>query len=65
MAVTRGGTTKKPGTTDADIYFDIEDEKSREAFRQLFDNTRSLFAKVNELEKRVENNEQSIIDIEN
>lgn len=64
MASLIGGSRKKTGTTDADIYFDIEDEKAREAFRQLYDNSRALEKTNTELKKRVEDLEQTVIDIE-
>ena len=43
----------KLGTSDADLYFEIEDEKIRDCLRQLFDNTRILNAVVKKLEHRV------------
>ena len=43
----------KLGTSDADLYFEIEDEKVRDCLRQLFDNTRILNAVVKKLEHRV------------
>ena len=60
-----GGNRRKISTTDADIHFDISDEKIREAFRQLYDNTRALNESFNSLSNRMEDNEQAIIDIEN
>jgi len=43
----------KLGTSDADLYFEIEDEKIRDCLRQLFDNTRILNSVVKELEHKV------------
>ena len=36
--------TPNSGMSDADIYFNIEDDILRETIRQVFDNTRKLQA---------------------
>ena len=43
----------KLGSSDADLYFEIDDEKIRDCLRQLFDNTRILNATVKDLRERV------------
>jgi len=45
--------TVKLGPTDADLYFEIDDERIRDCLRQLFDNTRILNTTVKDLEERV------------
>lgn len=65
MPKIKGGSRRKISTTDADIHFDIEDEKTREAFRQLYDNARALNDLINDLSKRMEDVEQEVIDLEN
>lgn len=41
------------GSSDSDLYFDIEDEKVRDCLRQLFDNNRLLNAEVKKLKQKV------------
>jgi|TARA_Y100000034_G_scaffold10304_1_gene10853 hypothetical protein len=43
----------KLAPTDADLYFEIDDERIRDCLRQLFDNTRILNTTVKDLEERV------------
>lgn len=43
----------KLGPTDADLYFEIDDERIRDCLRQLFDNIRILNTTVKDLEERV------------
>jgi len=43
----------KLAPTDADLYFEIDDERMRDCLRQLFDNTRILNTTVKDLEERV------------
>ena len=45
--------TPSTGMSDADIYFNIEDDILRETLRQLFDNTRKLRAEHLVLKNRV------------
>tara|TARA_Y100000310_G_C20586188_1_gene765511 strand:+ start:326 stop:502 length:177 start_codon:yes stop_codon:yes gene_type:complete len=45
--------TVKLGPTDADLYFEIDDERIRDCLRQLFDNIRILNTTVKDLEERV------------
>jgi len=45
--------TVKLAPTDADLYFEIDDERIRDCLRQLFDNTRILNTTVKDLEERV------------
>ena len=45
--------TPNSGMSDADIYFNIEDDILRETIRQVFDNTRKLQADHEALKKRV------------
>ena len=42
------------GFSEADIYFNIDDELVRETVRQLFDNTRKLRSDVLALKERVQ-----------
>ena len=49
------------GSTDFDTYFDLPDENTRLAFRQLFDNNRSLINTIKLLEDRVDIMEASLI----
>jgi len=46
--------TPKTGFSEADIYFNIDDELVRETVRQLFDNTRKLRSDVLALKERVQ-----------
>ena len=45
--------TPNSGMSDADIYFNIEDDILRETIRQIFDNTRKLQSDIGALKKRV------------
>ena len=45
--------TPNSGMSDADVYFNIEDDILRETIRQLFDNTRKLQSDIGALKKRV------------
>ena len=42
------------GATEADVYFDVEDEIVRDTLRQIFDNLRDLRKENIALAKRVE-----------
>ena len=42
------------GFTEADVYFDVEDETVRDTLRQIFDNLRDLRKENIALAKRVE-----------
>ena len=42
------------GFSEADIYFNIDDELLRETMRQVFDNTRKLHQEVLTLKGRVQ-----------
>jgi len=46
--------TAKMGFTEADVYFDVEDETVRDTLRQIFDNLRDLRKENIALAKRVE-----------
>ena len=46
--------TPQMGLTEADVYFDVEDETVRDTLRQIFDNLRDLRNENIALEKRVE-----------
>ncbi len=46
--------TPTTGFSEADIYFNIEDELIRETMRQVFDNTRKLNQEVLTLKGRIE-----------
>ena len=46
--------TPTTGFSEADIYFNIDDELVRETVRQLFDNTRKLRSDVLALKERVQ-----------
>ena len=46
--------TAKMGFTEADVYFDVEDETVRDTLRQIFDNMRDLRKENIALAKRVE-----------
>ena len=46
--------TAKMGFTEADVYFDVEDETVRDTLRQIFDNLRALRKENIALAKRVE-----------
>ena len=46
--------TPKTGFSEADIYFNIDDELVIETVRQLFDNTRKLRSDVLALKERVQ-----------
>ena len=46
--------TPRTGFSEADIYFNIDDELVRETVRQLFDNTRKLRSDVLALKERVQ-----------
>ena len=46
--------TPQMGMTEADVYFDIEDETVRDTLRQIFDNMRDLRKENIALAKRVE-----------
>jgi hypothetical protein len=46
--------TPTTGFSEADIYFNIDDELIRETVRQLFDNTRKLHSEVLALKDRVQ-----------
>ena len=46
--------TAKMGFTEADVYFDVEDETVRDTLRQIFDNLRDLRNENIALAKRVE-----------
>ena len=46
--------TSKMGFTEADVYFDVEDETVRDTLRQIFDNLRDLRKENIALAKRVE-----------
>lgn len=41
------------GVGDPEILFEIEDERWRESYRQIIENTQILLKKVNDLEIRV------------
>ena len=45
--------TPQMGLTEADVYFDVEDEVVRDTLRQIFDNLRDLRKENIALEKRV------------
>ena len=45
--------TPQMGMTEADGYFDVEDEVVRDTLRQIFDNLRDLRKENIALEKRV------------
>tara|TARA_R100001443_G_scaffold3021_1_gene9785 strand:+ start:11254 stop:11439 length:186 start_codon:yes stop_codon:yes gene_type:complete len=45
--------TPNSGMSDADVYFNIEDDILRETIRQIFDNTRKLQSDIGALKKRV------------
>ena len=46
--------TAKMGFTEADVYFDVEDETVRDTLRQIFDNLRDLRKENIALAKSVE-----------
>ena len=46
--------TAQMGLTEADVYFDVEDETVRDTLRQIFDNLRDLRKENIALAKRVE-----------
>ena len=46
--------TPQMGLTEADVYFDVEDEIVRDTLRQVFDNLRDLRKKNIALTSRVE-----------
>ena len=46
--------TAKMGFTEADVYFDVEDETVRDTLRQIFDNLRDLRKENIALAKRVD-----------
>ena len=46
--------TPQMGATEADVYFDFEDEVVRDTLRQIFDNLRDLRKENIALTKRVE-----------
>ena len=46
--------TPQMGMTEADVYFDVEDEVVRDTLRQIFDNLRDLRKENITLAKRVE-----------
>jgi len=46
--------TPQMGLTEADVYFDVEDETVRDTLRQIFDNLRDLRNENIALAKRVE-----------
>jgi hypothetical protein len=46
--------TAQMGFTEADVYFDVEDETVRDTLRQIFDNLRDLRKENIALAKRVE-----------
>ena len=46
--------TPQMGLTEADVYFDVEDEVVRDTLRQIFDNMRDLRKENIALAKRVE-----------
>ena len=46
--------TPQMGMTEADVYFDVEDETVRDTLRQIFDNMRDLRKENIALAKRVE-----------
>ena len=46
--------TPHMGLTEADVYFDVEDETVRDTLRQIFDNLRDLRKENIALAKRVE-----------
>ena len=46
--------TPQVGMTEADVYFDVEDETVRDTLRQIFDNLRDLRKENIALAKRVE-----------
>lgn len=46
--------TPQMGLTEADVYFDVEDETVRDTLRQIFDNLRDLRKENIALAKRVE-----------
>ena len=46
--------TPQMGATEADVYFDVEDEGVRDTLRQIFDNLRDLRKENIALAKRVE-----------
>ena len=46
--------TPQMGSTEADVYFDVEDEIVRDTLRQIFDNLRDLRKENIALAKRVE-----------
>ena len=46
--------TPTTGFSEADIYFNIDDELLRETMRQVFDNTRKLHQEVLTLKERVQ-----------
>ena len=46
--------TSQMGFTEADVYFDVEDETVRDTLRQIFDNLRDLRKENIALAKRVE-----------
>ena len=46
--------TPTTGFSEADIYFNIDDELIRETMRQVFDNTRKLHQEVLALKGRVQ-----------
>jgi hypothetical protein len=46
--------TPTTGFSEADIYFNIDDELIRETMRQVFDNTRKLHKEILTLKVRVQ-----------
>ena len=46
--------TPQMGMSEADVYFDVEDETVRDTLRQIFDNMRDLRKENIALAKRVE-----------
>ena len=46
--------TPQMGMTEADVYFDVEDETVRDTLRQIFYNMRDLLKENIALAKRVE-----------
>ena len=64
MANVIGGSRKKAASANADIYFDIKDEKIRNAVGILNDNVSATKSDIDRIKERIDQMENLLISIE-